>query len=143
MLKFVSMMWAVAGLLAAGEGEGRGCSLGSLKGNWGFVVTGTRPSGPPPAALEQMVGVVWRHFDGLGNLTGTENIHGSISGLVPDRLVTGTYSINGDCSGTMNLTAPGIPPLEMRFVLVDKGKEIRAAVMSPATVMVTANGRKI
>ena len=143
MLKIVSLMLAVAGLLAAGEGEGRGCSLESLKGNWGFVVNGTRPSGPPPAALEQMIGVVRRHFDGLGNLTGTENIHGSISGLVPDRLVTGTYSINEDCSGTMNLTAPGITPLEMRFVLVDKGKEIRAAVMSPATVMVTANGRRM
>ena len=143
MLKLVSGMLAVAGLLAAEGGEGRGCSPATLKGDYGFVVTGTRPSGPPPAPLEQMVGVVLRHFDGLGHLTGTENIHGSISGLVPDRQVTGTYSVNEDCSGTMNLTAPGIPPLEMRFVLVDKGKEIRAAVMSPATVMVTANGRRL
>jgi hypothetical protein len=90
-----------------------------------------------------MVGVVLRTFDGFGNLTGTENIHGSLSGLVPNRQVTGTYTINDDCSGTMNLTAPGIPPIEMRFVLVDRGKEIRAAVMSPANIMVTANGRKL
>ena len=143
MLKIVSLALAVAGVLAPAEKEGRGCSLATLKGDYGFAVTGTRPSGPPPAPLEQMVGVVLRTFDGLGHLTGTENIHGSISGLVPDRQVTGTYSVNEDCSGTMNLTAAGIPPLEMRFVIVNKGKEIQAAVMSPATVMVTANGSKI
>jgi hypothetical protein len=38
---------------------------------------------------------------------------------------------------------PGQPPLEMRFVIVDKGEELRVAVVSPATVMVTANGRKL
>jgi len=143
MLKLVSLMLAVAGLLAAGEKEGRGCSAATLNGDYGFAVTGTRPSGPPPAPLEQMIGVVLRNFDGHGYLTGTENIHGSISGLVPDRQVTGTYSVNEDCSGTMNLTAPGIPPLELRFVIENNGKEIQAAVMFPPTVMVTANGRKL
>jgi hypothetical protein len=133
----------MAGLLAGAEKEGRGCSVATLRGDYGFAVAGIRPSGPPPAPPEQMIGVVLRTFDGQGNLTGTENIHGSISGLVPDRQVTGTYTVNENCSGTMNLTAPGIPPIEMRFVIVNKGKEIKAAVMSPANVMVTAHGRKI
>jgi hypothetical protein len=143
MLKFVSLMVAAASLMTGAKPEERGCSVATLNGAYGFMVTGTRPSGPPPAALEQMVGVVLRHFDGLGQLTGTENIHGSLSELVPDRVVTGTYSVNQDCSGTINLTAPGIPPLEMRFVVTNKGKEIIAAVMSPANVMVTAIGRKL
>jgi hypothetical protein len=143
MLKSVSILLAVGGLLAAGKAEGRGCSVASLKGDYGFALLGTRPSGPPPAAIEQMIGVVLAHFDGLGHSTGTDNIHGSISGLSPDRPVSGTYSVSEDCTGTMRLAAAGAPPLELRFVLVDNGTEIRAAVMSPATVMVTANGRKL
>lgn len=143
MLKFMGLTLAVAGLLTAGEGEGRGCSLATLKGTFGSIVTGTRPSGPPPAPLEQMIGVVLTRFDGLGNLTSTDNIHGSISGLAPDRPVTGTYTVNEDCTGTMTRVSAGAPSLELRFVLVDKGREIRTAVMSPATVMVTSIGRKI
>ena len=49
MLKIVTMTLAAAGLLAAGDGEGRRCSLASLKGTYGTILTGTKPSGPPPA----------------------------------------------------------------------------------------------
>src|ERR1017187_7058476 len=56
MLKSVSILLAVACLLAAGKAEGRGCSVASLKGDYGFALLGTRPSGPPPAAIEQMIG---------------------------------------------------------------------------------------
>jgi hypothetical protein len=143
MLKFVSLMLAVAGLLAAGEGEGRGCSLASLKGTYGFLVMGIKPSGAPPAPLEQMIGVSMATYDGQGHFTGFDNIHSAISPLSPDRPGSGTYTVNEDCSGSSVLIIPGGPPLEQRFVLVDKGKEIRTAVMSPATVMVTAIGRKI
>jgi len=144
MLKIVSMMLAFAGgLLAAGEREGRACSVATLKGTYGTIVTGTRPSGPPPAPLEQMIAVALTHFDGQGHSTGTDNIHGSISGAATDRPATGTYTINEDCSGTMTLLITGAPPLELRVVVVDKGKEFRGVVMSPASVMVTFNGRRI
>jgi hypothetical protein len=146
MLKFVSMMLAVASLLAAGDGEGegkRGCSVATLKGTYGSLITGIKPSGPPPAPLEQTIGVVIQHFDGLGHLTRTDNVLGSISGPGVNLPGTGTYSINEDCSGTMNLSIQGAPPLEVRFVVVDKGREFRAIVMSPPTVMVTAVGKKI
>ena len=108
-------------------------------------MTGTRPSGPPPAPLEQMIGVSLAHFDGEGHRVGFDNVHGSVSGLTPDQPVTGTYTVNEDCSGTMILqpSALGAPSLELRFVILDNGKEVRMAMMSPATVMVTATGRKI
>jgi hypothetical protein len=145
MLKFVSMMLAVASLLAAGEGEreGKGCSVATLNGTYGSLITGTKPSGPPPALLEQTIGVVIQHFDGLGHLTRTDNILSSISGPGVDLPGTGTYSINEDCSGTMNLSIQGAPPLVVKFVVVDKGREFRAIVQSPPTVMVTAVGKKI
>jgi hypothetical protein len=143
MLKFVSMMLAVAGLLAAGEGEGRRCSLESLKGTYGTILTGTKPSGPPPAQLEQFIGVALNTYDGQGHSTGSDNIHGAITGLTTDRPGTGTYTINEDCSGTGTLLNTGAPPLELRFVVLDNGKEIRGVVMSPASVMVTFISRRI
>ena len=143
MLKLVSMTFAVAGLLAAGEGRGGGCSLASLKGTYGTLLTGTKPSGPPPAPLEQLIGVALSTFDGEGHSTGIDNLHGAISGGTPDRPGTGTYTINEDCSGSATLVNAGAPPLEMRFIVVDGGKEFRGVIVSPATVMVTFNGRKI
>jgi hypothetical protein len=143
MLKFISMMLAVAGLLAVGEGQGRGCSVQSLNGTYGTILTGTKPSGPPPAPLEQLIGVALTTFDGQGHSTGIDNTHGAISGVTTDRPGTGTYTINEDCSGTAILLNTGAPPLELRIVVVDNGKEFRGVVVSPATVMVTFNGRKI
>jgi hypothetical protein len=143
MLKIVTVMLAVAGLLAAGDGEGRRCSLASLKGTYGTILTGTKPSGPPPAPLEQLIGVALSTFDGQGHSTGIDNIHGAISGGTPDRPGTGTYTINEDCSGSAILVNAGAPPLEMRFIVVDGGKEFRGIIVSPATVMVTFNGRKL
>jgi hypothetical protein len=43
----------------------------------------------------------------------------------------------------MTLLITGAPPLELRVVVVDKGKELRGVVMSPASVIVTFNGRRI
>jgi hypothetical protein len=82
-------------------------------------------------------------FDGNGNLTQTDNIHGSISGYTtPDRPGTGTYSLNADCTGSMQLSSPGSPTLTLRIVVVDSGNEVRTAVVAPAPVMVTSNGRR-
>ena len=143
MLKIVTMMLAVAGVMAAADGQGHNCGLASLNGTYGTILTGTKPSGPPPAPLEQLIGVALTTFDGQGHSTGTDNIHGAISGGTPDRPGKGTYTINEDCSGSAILVNAGAPPLEMRFVVVDGGKEFRGIIVSPATVMVTFNGRKL
>ncbi len=119
------------------------CSNATLRGDYGFTVSGMRPSGPG-GPIETIVGVALTHFDGDGNLTQTDNIHGSLSGFpTPDRAGTGTYSINGDCTGTMTLENAGAPPLTLRIVVVDNGNEVRTAVVAPLTVMVSSNGRRV
>lgn len=119
------------------------CTNATLQGDYGFMVSGMKPSalGGP---IEMMIGTAMTHFDGNGNLTQTDNIHGSISGFpTPDRPGTGMYSINADCTGTMTINAPGSPALTVRIVVVNNGNEVRAAVVDPATVMVTSNGRRV
>jgi len=130
------------------------CTNATLEGDYGFILTGTRPSAPGPgAAAETVVGTVMTHFDGNGSLTQTDNIHGSITGAPsPDRPGTGTYTINANCTGTMKLSNPGSPTLTVSIVVVDDGNEVRAAVMDPTAtassgtspqVMVTSNGRRV
>lgn len=131
------------------------CSNVTLEGDYGFIVTGTRPSAPTPGApVETVVGVAMTHFDGNGNLTQTDNIHGSVNGApAPDRPGTGTYTVSANCTGTMTLNNQGSPTLTLRIVVVDNGNEVRAAVMDPTAtvtpgipapqVMVTSNGRRV
>ncbi len=131
------------------------CTNATLEGDYGFTITGTRPSAPMPGApIETIVGVAMTHFDGNGNLTQTDNVHGSVNGSpTPDRPGTGTYTINANCTGTMTLSNQGAPTLTLRIVVVDNGNEVRAAVVDPTAVviagipapqvMVTSNGRRV
>lgn len=119
------------------------CSNETLRGDYGFTVSGMRPSAPG-GPLETIIGVALTTFDGHGNLTQTDNIHGSLSGFpTPDRPGTGTYSVNADCTGTMTLTNSGAPQLTLHIVVVDDGNEVRTAVVAPLAVMVTSNGRRV
>jgi hypothetical protein len=61
-----------------------------------------------------------------------------------DREGAGTYQVNGDCSGTHQWQLAGSAiTLTDRFVIVDRGREVRNFVVSPAPVMVTGVSRKI
>lgn len=146
-LLFATAIWAQDGPFQTA------CTNATLEGDYGFTVTGTRPSAPS-GPVETVVGVAMTHFDGNGNFTQTDNIHGSITGLAaPNRQGTGSYTINPDCTGTMKLNNPGSPTLTLAIVVVDDGNEVRAAVMdptasviagtSPPQVMVTSNGRRV
>ena len=146
-LLFATAIWAQGGPFQTV------CTNATLEGDFGFIVTGMRPSGPG-GPVETVVGVAMTHFDGIGNLTQTDNIHGSITGLAaPNRQGTGSYTINPDCTGTMKLNNAGSPTLTLAIVVVDDGNEVRAAVMDPtasvtpgtsaAQVMVTSNGRRV
>lgn len=140
----IAILFLAAATVWAQDDDGRpACSNATLEGNYGFTITGTRPSGPS-LPIETVVGVAMTHFDGAGNLTQTDNIHGSLSGFpTPDRPGTGTYTLNADCTGTMTLLNAGAPPIVLRIVVVDDGNEVRTAVVSPLPVLVISNGRRV
>ena len=134
---------------------GNGCSNATLRGDYGFTINGTRPTGPPPAPIEQFVGLAITRFDGNGGLIQpVGSSHGSIRGDSPNDTGSGTYSLNADCSGTMTLSLTGqIPAVTLRIwmVVVDRGKEVRLVVMTPTpngtpyppASVTTSNGKKI
>jgi hypothetical protein len=90
-----------------------------------------------------VIGVVLRAYDGRGGFSQVSNVKGSITGTVPDAQGFGTYEVNHDCSGIVRFqAAPGIV-IEERLVIVDNGREIRTAVMSPTPVMITGVHQRI
>jgi hypothetical protein len=130
--------------LLAGSLYGAGpCSNATVEGNYGYAIRGLRPVGPN-GPVENIVGTLIRRFDGAGNFTQTDNVHGAVSGIVLDRPGTGTYEIKEDCTGVVKLFIPGLPfTIDERIVVVNNGDEILGATAAPAAVLVTSTGKRI
>ena len=94
----------------------KGCSNASLKGSYGLLFNGTILGGPFAGPIT-IVGIA--KFDGAGNWTRTEtaNVNGQ---PLPSETIAGTYSVNGDCTGS---TADDQGHSSF-LVLVNNGKEV-------------------
>jgi hypothetical protein len=125
------------GVTAQNAGHGRACSNATLRGDYGFIVSGIRAAGP--GTTEMFVGTGVQTYDGNGGFTQVDSSHGQLTGVVRERQSSGTYEVNPDCTGTATLIVPGVPfPIEQSFVIVDHAAEVKAAVMSPQPNLVTA-----
>ena len=130
-LLFATLLLASACLYA--EDGGRECDNGTLKGDYAFTVSGTRPTGPG-GPLEQFLGWALATFDGGGGGTQIGASHGSINGDSIDDSGTITYSLNSDCSGTATLQLSNNRPLlRLWMVVMDDAKEVRFVVRAPLT----------
>lgn len=121
------------------------CSNQTLEGAYGLSISGTRPVPNAPGTIEQLIGVGTRTFDGGGNFTQVTNEKGSVTGIpFPDRHLSGTYSVNSDCSGTLTLNIPGLPfSIVYDIVVVNHGRAFDSIVASPQPVMVSTTGRRV
>jgi hypothetical protein len=122
--------------------EGFVCSKETLRGIYGFIVTGVRPTMPGGPQVS-IVGTALTTFHGDGTFDQFDNINVNSTEVPfqPDRPGSGTYELKPDCSGTMSLTAGGVT-LELRITVVDHGREVLTAVVTPH-VIVTSDGKKI
>jgi len=124
------------------KADDKGCSNAILRGTFAYTSTGAIAT--PPAIAGPFVEVGTQSFDGNGGTTATamSSQNGNISPLT----VTGTYTVNPDCTGTMTLqvTFPGIPafPLDVYFVVDDGGDEFQA-IETDAGLVITRIGRRL
>jgi hypothetical protein len=101
----------------AADNSDDSCSVGSLRGLYALNRQGTLFT-PAPVPYGE-VGIFT--FDGDGHLSGTVTVN--IGGtLHPGINVTGTYTVNSDCSGTNTVMPTGFPPLHNAFVVTGNGK---------------------
>jgi hypothetical protein len=107
------------------------CSEHTLRGDYAFVIDGTIFAAPGPLLLR---GVAMTHFDGHGNLSQVDfvTLNGAAGGA-DWRPATGTYEINPDCTGKAQILPAGAPPLNLRLVVGDRGRQVFTVVIGNAT----------
>jgi len=101
------------------------CSNRTIFGNYGFQIEGTILGPNLPLRTLSL-----EHFNGVGSLTTVDHV--VVDGNPPEeewRPGTGTYSVNADCTGSASIdVAPGNPPLNFHFLVVDSGRQILLVV---------------
>jgi hypothetical protein len=109
------------------------CSNRTLRGDYGFSIDGTVLAGTPNAFL--LRGVSMTRFDGHGNLSQVDfTTRNGVPFFADWRPAAGVYEINADCTGTAQIIqSDGSPTLNLRLVVVDRGREVRTTVVGNAT----------
>ena len=120
--------WALFGTTGAeAQAEESHCSDRLLRGSYGGSFDGQVPTGGGTLLLR---GLVVTHFDGEGNLRQIEYV--TTNGAPPPGGAwvssEGTYEIAPDCTGVAQIVQANGNTLRQRWVVVDKGREIRAIV---------------
>lgn len=109
------------------------CTLRSISGDWGYEVTGVRNPYGPAASVGSF------HLDQDGNLAGTQTL--SINGtIVQGEVLTGTTTVNSDCTGAMvivvsNTPFPRISTLNVIFT--DSSRHAYSIFTNAGTVLTT------
>ena len=118
--------------LQAKDHDRRVCDNGSLRGDFAFTAQGTTLAavGLPPALTGAFASGGSAEFDGAGHftLTATSSFNGIVQGPAT---VTGTYSVNEDCSYT-STASNGVT---FRAVIVDHGQAILILQTTPGTAI--------
>jgi hypothetical protein len=98
-----------------------GCSLSTLKGNYSVQGQGTilvqLPGFPPPPLPFGEIAIDF--IDGAGNISG--NFTANLDGVVLSGTVAGTYTVNPNCTGTINLVTSLGNPVNESFVVLRNG----------------------
>jgi hypothetical protein len=128
---------------SGGPGVGFPCTDSTIRGTYGIHMQGTGPVPPPVGGIQTLIGVVTRTYDGMGNFTQIDNVHGSVTGWVPNRPGSGTYQVNPDCTAVTKFQpGPGAPVIEERIVIVDGGTELYSVTTSPLPLMVSTVAKR-
>jgi hypothetical protein len=99
-----------------------GCSVATLKGSYSLAVNGFFYYSDGSQGVYSSAGVV--AADGAGGITGSDTVN--IDGTpARGRQFTGTYTINPDCSGTVNLKdSKGNGIANMDLAVANGGKDV-------------------
>jgi hypothetical protein len=134
-VRIVCLVVLAIGSAALAAGQDRGCSTASLRGTWAYTETGSviapTPAGPTVTILAAAVGTY--AFDNEGSFTGDQ--YSSANGAVSHDSKQGTYTVNDDCTGTLDLWVTNEAGMLARhsvwsIVIADGGSELRSIMRS-------------
>jgi hypothetical protein len=144
MKRSVATLLAAAALFAFGadafarQDEQSRCTVATLKGSFGYTVTGSLAGGPTPGPFAAVGRLT---FDGAGNFQNIRTI--SRNGAITlNAQGIGTYSVEPDCTGTLTFTDGGVVTLSTAIVIDADGDEFRMIATSSGTVLTVAGRRQ-
>jgi len=119
------------------------CSNRSLRGHYGFTITGQLGQAPGLLPLE---GLALTHYDGEGGLSQADFTVLNGVPFAPDFVEgeTGTYTVNADCTGTATINFPNGQQLDLKLVVVKGGREVHivvSALIAPDGTLLFATTR--
>jgi hypothetical protein len=95
------------------------CTNAGVKGTFGFHAAGSFVGVGPAAFIGQF------KLDGAGNVAGNES--GSVNGTILNGVpLSGTYTVNSDCTGTATVTPQGQTAVNLNLVVVGGGSKVLA-----------------
>jgi hypothetical protein len=127
---FVTILFLSPALAPAKDGKG--CSLKSLKGSYGYAFAGLQfPSAPSAVGASPAAAAGLMVFDGRGGLTAQDTFN---HGAVIRRVGAGTYTVDSDCTGSAELGGD-FAGLSFYFAIVVPGKEFSFLITTPGTAL--------
>jgi hypothetical protein len=114
------------------------CNSVGVKGSFGFEATGAYLAGAPAIGAVDFIGELKFKINpsGEGEISG--HVASSEEGTYQtfaDEPVTGSYTVDKNCTGTATITPKGLPELHFSFVVVDCGREMLAVETDADTIV--------
>jgi len=142
----IAQAWTIAAIAAlaliaapASSAAEKGCTNANMQGT--FAYTGTGFITAPPEFAGPFAETGTQYFDGRG--TTTASVMSSQNGNILPLNITGTYTVNSDCTGTFTLqVAPINITVHVFFVIDTSGDGFQAIETEPGLV-ITRIGRKL
>jgi hypothetical protein len=126
------------GVTPMAKADDKGCSIASLKGTFAYSSSGFITA--PASVAGPFFEVGTQTFDGRGGTTATARA--SQNGNILPLTVTGTYTVDPDCTGTLTLqVAPLGLTVHVYFVLDNNIAEFQA-IETDAGLAITRIGRR-
>jgi hypothetical protein len=124
------------------------CSVANAAGDWGFTLTGVILPGPVSAAAIARI-----TFDARGNITSATEAR-NVGGGFANETITGSWTVNSDCTGTLTgqVYESGVlvRTSVLSMVFVDNMSEVLMVQQSltlpdgtTAPVVITVDGKKL
>lgn len=116
-----------------------GCDATTLTGAYGYNLAGSYYDTQSNWNVVADTGRI--AADGAGNLTGTSSFMND-SYSFTRRTLTGTYTLNSDCTGSAKITYSDKEVANMDIVVVNNGKEFNM-IQTDTAVILNGTGKKI
>jgi hypothetical protein len=121
------------------KADDKGCTNATVQGTFAYTSTGYITA--PPAIAGPFAETGTQAFDGKGGTTAAVTL--SQNGNIIPVTVTGTYTVNPDCTGTMTLQVSPIDvTVHVFFVIDDAGNGFQAIETDPG-IVITRIGRRL